>query len=83
LAASDENHAFAYALDSELCQLVNAAFVQLAEYVEGLVYEPHVLVVLRLARIEYDDHGGVEGLLSDGPADKNCGMAVGKEKEGL
>jgi hypothetical protein len=48
-----------------------------------LVHKPHVLIVLGLTRIEYDDHCSIEGLLSDRPTDEDCWMAVGKEEERL
>jgi hypothetical protein len=60
-----------------------AIFVQLVEHLVSLVHKPNVLIVLSLASVEDDDHGSVEGLLSDGPADEDCRMAVGKEEESL
>jgi hypothetical protein len=62
---------------------MHAVFVQLAKHFVSLVDEPHVLVVLGLTRIKYDDHGSVEGLLPNRPADENFWMAVSKEEKSL
>jgi hypothetical protein len=62
---------------------MHAVFVELAKHFVSLIDEPHVLVVLGLTRIEYDDHSSVESLLPNRPADENRWMAVSKEEESL
>lgn len=79
LAVLNQDNAPADALDGKLCKLVYAIFIQLVEDFVSLIHKPHVLIILCLASVEDDDHGSVEGLLSDCPAYEDCWMAVGKE----
>jgi hypothetical protein len=83
LAVLNKDYSPTDALNGKLCKFVYAVLIQLVEDLVSLIHKPHILIVLCLAGIEDDDHGSVEGLLSDRPAYEDCRMAMGKEEERL
>lgn len=83
LAILEERYTATDAVDRKFRDLMNAILLHVTEYFVGLVDKPHVLIIFGLPCIEYDDHGSIECLLSNCPADQDFRMAMAEEEESL
>ena len=83
LAILEERYTATDSVDRKFCDLMDAILLHVTEDGEGLANKPHVLIILCLTCIKYDDHGSIESLLSNCPANENCRVAMTEEEEGL